>query len=127
MLQFILTTILMASLGTMLYLVARSLPRVNEELSDKPNFLARLSSSEIPEKIDAAFNGFLLKSLRKTKVVLMKVDNFINDKLKKVSSDGTLKHFGKLTSKPKIDLKDLNGDSAPIGEEVEKTSDSDNN
>src|SRR3989338_9148276 len=44
MVQFILTTILMASLGTMLYLVARSLPRVGEEVSDKKSFLDRLST-----------------------------------------------------------------------------------
>ncbi len=122
MLQFILTTILMASLGTMLYLVARSLPRVGEEASDKKNFLDRLASSEIPEKIDTAFNGFLLKYLRKLKIVLLKVDNFITEKLKKISSNGNLKHFGKLASRPKIDLKDINGDTASAEEEVEKKS-----
>ena len=114
----------MASLGTMLYLVARSLPRVGEEVSDKKNFLDRLSSSEIPEKIDTAFNGFLLKYLRKLKVVLLKVDNFITEKLKKISSDGNLKHFGKLTSKPKIDLKDISSDSVP--ELTDKDSSSNN-
>ena len=112
----------MASLGTMLYLVARSLPRVGEEVSDKKSFLDRLSSSEIPERIDTTFNVFLLKYLRKLKVVLLKVDNFITEKLKKISSDENLKHFGKLTSKPKIDLKDINGDSTPAGAEVEKKS-----
>jgi len=119
MLQFILTTVLMASLGTMLYLVARSLPRVGEEASDKPGFLDKLSSSELPEKLDAAFNGFLLKSLKKTKIVLMKVDNFINDKLKKVSPNGN--------GKPKIDFKDLSEDVPSVEEEVEKTPGSDNN
>ncbi|MDO8664379.1 MAG: hypothetical protein Q7K44_02415 [Candidatus Liptonbacteria bacterium] len=124
MLQFILTTILMASLGTMLYLVARSIPRVGEEVSDKKSFLDRFASSEIPEKIDTAFNGFLLKYLRKLKIVLLKVDNFITEKLKKISSNGNLKHFGKLTSKPKIDLKDISGD--PVASELtEKESDLD--
>lgn len=123
MVQFILTTILMASLGTMLYLVARSLPRVEEVASDKKNFLDRLASSEIPEKIDAAFNGFLLKYLRKLKVVLLKVDNFITGKLKKLSSDDNLRHFGRLTSKPKIDLKDINGDPAVSSDGIEKNSD----
>ncbi len=125
MVQFILTTILMASLGTMLYLMARSLPRVGEEVSDKKNFFDRLASSEIPEKIDTAFNGFLLKYLRKLKVILLKVDNFITEKLKKISSNGNLKHFGKLTSKPKIDLKDISGDSAP--ESSEKDPNQENN
>jgi len=122
MLQFILTTILMASLGTMLYLVARSLPRVGEEVSDKKNFLDRLASSEIPEKIDTAFNGFLLKYLRKLKVVLLKIDNFITEKLKKISSDSNLKHFGN-TSKPKIDLKDINGDYAQESTKKDSSSD----
>lgn len=110
----------MASLGTMLYLVVRSLPRVDEEFSDKPDFFERFSSSEIPEKIDAAFNGFLTKFLRKMKVVLMKVDNFINDKLKKVSPNGN--------GKPKIDFKDLAEDSpSAIEEKKEKISGSENN
>ncbi len=116
----------MASLGTMLYLVARSLPRVGEEVSDKPGFLDKLSSSEIPEKLDAAFNNFLAKSLRKTKVVLLKVENFINEKLKKVSTNGN-GLTGRGAAKPKIDFKDLAEESSSTEEEVEKTPGSDNN
>lgn len=98
----------MISLGTMLYLVARSLPRVDEEISGKKDFLDRLSSSEIPEKIDAAFNGFILKTLRKTKVVLMRIDNFINDKLKKISPSNK----NKASVNEKIDFKELAEESA---------------
>lgn len=133
MFQFILTTILMASLGTMLYLMARALPRMEEEASDKQNFLDRLSSSEIPEKIDAAFNSFLFKFLRKSKVILLKIENFINEKLKKISHNGDTKNLGGLTAnpKPKIDFKDLNGAEKEKSEQVfngiEKTPDSDNN
>jgi hypothetical protein len=109
----------MVSLGTMLYLVARSLPRVGEEISDKPGFLDKLSSSELPEKIDAAFNNFLFKSLRKSKVIVMKVENFINGKLKKISPNGK--------DKPKIDFKDLTEDSSGIAREgKEEVSDSQN-
>lgn len=121
----------MASLGTMLYLVARSLPRVEEdEISGKPGFLDKLSSSEIPEKLDAAFNNFMAKSLRKTKVVLLKIENFVNDKLKKVSINGTNGNSGltgRANSKPKIDFKDLAEESSLQEEEVEKTPGSDNN
>ncbi len=128
MIQFILTTVLMASLGTMLYLVARSLPRVEEEeISGKPGFLDKLSSSEIPEKLDAAFNNFIAKSLRKTKVVLLKIENFVNDKLKKVSTNGSSGLTGHGNAKPKIDFKDLAEESSLPEEEVEKTPDSDNN
>lgn len=130
MIQFILTTVLMASLGTMLYLVARLLPRVEEgEVSGKPGFLDKLSSSEIPEKLDAAFNNFMTKSLRKTKVVLLKIENFVNDKLKKVSANGNGNGglTGRATAKPKIDFKDLSEESSLSEEEVEKTPGSDNN
>lgn len=119
MLQFILTTVLMASLGTMLYIVARSLPRVGEEPSGKPSLFDRLSSSELPERIDAAFNNFLAKTLRKTKVVLLRIENFVNEKLKKFSTNGN--------GKPKIDFKELADEVSPEREEVEKTADSDNN
>ncbi len=118
----------MASLGTMLYLVARSLPRVEEEeISGKPGFIDKLSSSEIPEKLDAAFNSFIAKSLRKTKVVLLKIENFVNDKLKKVSANGSSGLTGHGSAKPKIDFKDLAEESSLPEEEVEKTPGSDNN
>ncbi|MBI4084938.1 MAG: hypothetical protein HY432_00260 [Candidatus Liptonbacteria bacterium] len=126
MLQFILTTILMASLGTMLYLMARSLPRVEEEIYDKPGFMDKLASSEVPEKIDAALNDFVLKFLRKIKVILLKVDNSITEKLKKISPNNG-------NGKPRIDFKDLtstNGEKtegAAVSDGIEKTPDSDNN
>lgn len=135
MFQFILTTVLMSSLGTMLYLVARSLPRLDEKLSDKPGILERISSSEIPEKIDAAFNNFLSKFLRRVKVILMKIDNFINEKLKRVSPNGN----GKPSANRRIDFKELNGvassadseqgekETEQVLSDIEKTSDSDNN
>ena len=84
MFSFIFSTLLMLSLGTILYLVARSLPRVEEEPNAKPSVLDRWATSEIPEKIDAAFNAFLLKFLRKTRVLILKFDNTITKHLKKI-------------------------------------------
>lgn len=128
MFQFVLTTIFMASLGTMLYLVARSLPRIGEEVSSKPGFIERLSSSEIPEKIDAVFNNFLFKFLKKSKVFLLKVENFVNNKLKTISPNGNGQHLNGLTAnpKPKIDFKDL-AENVQTEEGIEKTPDSGNN
>ena len=57
--MFIFTILLMLALGTVLYLMVRALPRVAEEPRAKESFLDRWAHSEIPEKIDAAFNGFL--------------------------------------------------------------------
>ena len=101
MLQFILTNILMISLGTILYLVARTLPRIDGEPSGKENILDRLANSEIPEKVDVVLNSFLEKFLRRLKIFLMKIDNFVSERLKKISvKDGS--------SKAKIDFKDIN-------------------
>ena len=136
MLQFILTDILMVSLGTILFLVARSLPRIEEEPETKQNIFERWVSSDMPEKIDAAFNGFLLKSIRKLKLVLLKADNSLTHHLKKIAPNGNGKdgkevsHF---TGKPKIDFKDITGSDS--GESVgsggavgiEKSSESEDN
>ncbi len=126
MIQFILTTVLMVSLGTILYLVARSLPRIEEEQPADGTLLERWAASEIPEKVDAAFNGFLMKFLRKLKVVLLKIDNYLTDHLKKISSSAN----GGGNDKPKIDFKDINGSEPnvadiPVG--VEKTPESGDN
>lgn len=123
MLQFILTDILMVSLGTILYLVARSLPRIGEEPTTKQNMFERWVSSEMPEKFDAAFNNFLLKFLRKLKLVLLKADNSITRHLKKIAPNGNGKQLGGLTGKPKIDYKDINNS----GETVEKSPESEDN
>ncbi|GEM_PF-678824 len=123
MLQFILTDILMLSFGIMLYLVARSLPRIEEEPSGKPNMLDRWAASDIPEKIDAAFNTFLLKFLRKLKLTLLKADNVITRHLKKIVPNGNGKRLGELTPGPKIDFKDINNSESAT---IEKTPESDN-
>ena len=56
MFQYILTLILMLSLGAVLYLVARSLPRVSAEegKEDKRGLVERWVTSEFPEKADEA-------------------------------------------------------------------------
>lgn len=99
MLQLIATNILMLSLGTILYLIVRSLPRIHDEPdSGSDLYLSRWAASEIPEKVDAALNSFLSKFLRKAKVFLLKVDNFLTHRLKKLTvQDGkngsSLDHF----------------------------------
>lgn len=105
MFQFIFSTILMLSIGSILYLAARALPRVEEEPRGKQNLLDRWAASELPEKIDATFNAYLVKFLRKTKVVLLKVDNSLTDRLKKITQSADVG----LTGKPKIDFKDITG------------------
>lgn len=86
--DFILQIILMGALGTMVYLVARAVPRVSDgeaHLHPHGKFDAWLSSLPL-EKIDAVINATVLKSLRKTRVGVLKVDNLLSAYLNKVKS-----------------------------------------
>lgn len=97
---FIVSNILMLSVGLVLYVVARTLPRIDvSDGEDKRNIFDRWVHSEVPEKVDVVLNAFLAKILRRAKVFLLKSDNFVSDKLQRVSANGN--------GKPKIDFKDL--------------------
>ena len=100
MIQFIFTDILMLSLGVVLYLMVRALPRIAEEPSEKKNFLDRLAHSDIPEKMDAILNIFLLKFLRKVKILVMKLDNMLSRGLRKIKPEEN-------GAKPAIDFKEI--------------------
>jgi len=105
MLQFILTNILMVSLGTILYVSVRTLPRLEQGgAEDKRGMLERWIASEIPERIDAALNGFLFKFLRKFRVVLLKADNTVSGRLQKLKPEN-----GVNTKSPAIDFKEISG------------------
>ncbi len=77
----------MVALGVVLYLMVRALPRITEDPAEKESFLDRWAHSEIPGKIDVAFNGFLLKFLRRVKVIALKFDNAVSAGLRKVSAE----------------------------------------
>lgn len=103
MVMFIFTSILMVSLSAVLYLMVRALPRIAEEpQTEKRSFLDRWAHSQIPEKVDEALNGFLLKFLRKLKVAVLKIDNGLSKRLEKVKPEGNGK-------KPAIDFKEIAG------------------
>jgi len=85
MAMFIFTTVLMFSLSAVLYLMVRALPRIAEEPAvEKRSLLDRWAHSQIPEKVDNTVNGFLLKFLRRLKVVVLKIDNGLSTRLEKV-------------------------------------------
>ena len=103
MLQFVLTNILMVSLGTILYVSVRTLPRIEESgAGEKKGMLERWIASEIPEKIDRALNGFLFKFLRKFRIVLLKTDNSVSERLKKINPGVSATAKG-----PAIDFKEI--------------------
>ncbi len=85
MFLFILSDILMVSVGTVLYLTVRALPRVAEESTDHRGLLDRWAHSDWPERIDATFEAFLVKLLRRLKVVILKLDNALSHHLRKIN------------------------------------------
>ncbi len=99
--EFIFTTILMVCLGIVFYLTVQALPRIEETPAEERGFLERWAHSEMPEKIDAAFNNFLLKFLRKIKVLVLKLDNMLARHLQKIKPEED--------KRPTIDFKEISG------------------
>ncbi|MDP1719065.1 MAG: hypothetical protein Q8L24_01430 [bacterium] len=87
MFNLILQIIIFSSLGLVIYMIARAIPRVPEETATprRSNWVDRLMSKIPMTKIDENINSFFSKLLRKAKVVVMKADNFINDRLGKLT------------------------------------------
>ena len=87
MLNFILQVLVFSSLGMVIYMIARVVPRMPENIEPprRANFFDRLMSKIPMSKIDERLNSFLAKFLRRSRVVTMKMDNFINDRLGKIS------------------------------------------
>lgn len=85
MAQFIFTNVFMLALGTILYLFVRALPRVEKEEAAKQGFIERWVTSDLPEKFDFAMGNFLVKFLRRLKVWVLKIDNVVGDRLKRMN------------------------------------------
>jgi hypothetical protein len=85
MFAFILTNIFFLSLTGVILLVVRALPRVEEDKVKKQSFLDKIAASEIPEKLDAALGSTMFKLLRKLKVLILRLDNYINKEIKRFS------------------------------------------
>jgi len=97
MFAFILTNIFFLSLAGVILLVVRALPRVEEDKIKKQSFLDKIAASEIPEKLDAVLGNTMFKLLRKLKVFIMRLDNYVNKEIK---------HFSKgAAEKPVQDFK----------------------
>lgn len=76
---------MLVSLGLIVYLFARAVPRIAH---NRPEDIQPLSGfdrfvNKLPlEKIDQFLHSFFEKTLRKSRIVLMKIDNYINSHLK---------------------------------------------
>ena len=89
MYNFILQTAIFTSLAALIYLAAATLPR----LTDKPEEAKPVRSlsgwlSFLPlEKMDNKLNALLERFLRRVKLVVMKLDNFLSRQLGKFKKD----------------------------------------
>lgn len=87
MYNFILQTATVVSLGVVIYLLSRAVERSGEIPASEPNRFDKFMAKLPLAKIDAALNSFFGKFLRKSKVVVMKVDNLLNEYINKLKKE----------------------------------------
>jgi len=75
----------MLALGTILYLFVRALPRIEKEENVKVGFIERWITSDLPERFDFTLNNFLVKFLRRLKVLVLRIDNLVGNRLKRMN------------------------------------------
>lgn len=85
MIRFIIQTLIMLSLAAILYLMAKALPRVSDEPENGPANQSR--AMLYVEKLDELLKVFLEKILRQFRVWILKLDNFIGQKLNRFKKE----------------------------------------
>ncbi len=100
MYDFIIQISLAASLGLMIYLLSRAVPRLSETAPRQANAFDRLLGKLPLDQVDSALSSSFERILRKTKIVLMKADNFINGHLTK------MKEHAEHSREKQVDLKE---------------------
>ncbi len=87
---FILEILVVASAGTVLYLLARALPRVSDvDTTPTPAEVAPHWFMERLEKLDEDSLFFAEKFIRRIRVVLLKIDNTLTGKLKRFKKEAS--------------------------------------
>ena len=89
MYDFVLKIIIMLSLGTIVYLIARVMPRVSDEFIETEIKKKHWFSHQWVERGDAVFNVYLEKFLRRTKILLMKLNNITDGNLSKIRNSNS--------------------------------------
>ncbi|OGE82697.1 MAG: hypothetical protein A2846_01515 [Candidatus Doudnabacteria bacterium RIFCSPHIGHO2_01_FULL_49_9] len=73
----------MASLGVIVYIVALALPRIEVPAPREGHPLSKVISSLPLKKIDEAIASYKAKTLRRFRLIIMKLDNLISKSLHK--------------------------------------------
>jgi hypothetical protein len=112
MLNFVLINILFVSIGVIIYIFARSLPRIEEKEKEKEpemHHIDKFLVSDLPNKIDFLINFYTAKILRRLKIWSMRFDNYLTESLKKINLQNK--------DDKKIKLEDLNNNAEEQNEE----------
>lgn len=91
MYDLILQLSLVISISTIIYLLARSIPRVKDEdfaVISTPSYFDQLVSKIPISKIDAWFNMFMAKFLRRLRIIVLKFDNLLHRQIVSVHQNG---------------------------------------
>lgn len=110
MLWFFVIQIFFISLSVLLYMVIRAIPGLPPEKTSVTGdaivytgIVDKFVHSGIPEKLDDLFQSFLAKFLRRTRVVLLKVENMVNQKLQELRPETDKSQLFKNGKKPASD------------------------
>jgi hypothetical protein len=99
--ELLFLNILLVGAGGVLLLFIRALPRVDESaLPAKRSVFERWLTSQFPERLDTFFSTIFMRTLRRLKVLTLRMDNGINQKLQRMKLES-----GEGIKGDKIDLK----------------------
>ncbi len=97
--NFLLELIFMGSLGVMIYLMIRALPRISDvELKEVKELRVDWFNS-ILEKFDQRLKNFLEFFFRRFKILILKLDNFITEKMNSFKKSDSFKDLSVLVEK----------------------------
>jgi hypothetical protein len=102
MYNFTVQITLVTSLAVMIYLLARALPRVSDaDEGAAAGFFDRLVDKLPLERIDITISAILEKTLRKSKILVLKLDNAINSYIEQIR-----KHSPAVKASQQVNLKE---------------------
>ncbi len=92
--SFIFETIIFLGIGVIILILARALPRIADETAPRvsqKNKLIRVIQDIPLDKVDDLIKLVIHKTLRKTKIIINKADNFVTEKMRAVRPDSSKK------------------------------------
>jgi hypothetical protein len=98
--ELIFLNILLVGACLVIWLLIRALPRMEKEAPGSRGWFERWLTSELPGKIDAFVSTFWVRTLRRFKVFVLRLDNSLNQKLQRMKLES-----GEGIKGDKIDLK----------------------